>query len=117
MWLEQRHPGGLPALGNELVTRARILSVAARRGGFDGGNRRVLLNKEANHGWNVIDFRTDEPETMLMSSGGAVATLNTKTGALHVQMRRNDDISYVQHDGDGNVLFAAGIPRTASRNK
>ena len=54
---------------------------------IDGGNRRVLLNKEANHGWNVIDYRTDEPETMLMSSGGAVATLNTKTGALHVQMR------------------------------
>jgi alpha/beta superfamily hydrolase len=112
--------------GTRVVCRLAGMSTASGLGSYlsrlvavdiDGGNRRVLLNKEANHGWSVIDYRTDEPETMLVSSGGAVATLNTKTGALHLQMRRNDDISYVQHDGDGKVLFAAGIPRTASRNK
>ena len=81
----------------------------------DGGNRRVLLNKEKNTGWTVLDFRTAEPETLLVQSGGAVAKLNAKTGVLRVIKRREQDIGFLQHDGAGNVLFAAGVPDLVAR--
>jgi dienelactone hydrolase len=83
----------------------------------DGGNRRVLLNKEASSGWRVVDYRIGEPETMLVRNGDATGKLNTKTGALREIMRRDHDIGYMQHDGAGNVLFAAGIPAILSREK
>lgn len=103
----------------------RLMAVDA-----DGSNRRMLLNSEpttmktdrnqpgtlADY-WGVLDFRAGEPDTMLMNDYNSVAKLNSRTGILRVVVRPQQPISYFQHDGAGNVLFAAGIPNTLSRDK
>ncbi len=108
----------------EFVTR--LVAVDA-----DGDDRRMLLNTVPSSGmksdyyktgmladrYTIRDFRTGEPDTMLVADRTTVATLNSRSGTLRVFVHEQDPINYFMDDGAGHVIFGAGVPGSWTRDK
>jgi dipeptidyl aminopeptidase/acylaminoacyl peptidase len=104
---------------------SRLMAVDA-----DGGNPRLLLNEEPRDQagtladqMQVIAWNTGDGESMLVAgylpraTGVSVGRVNTRNGSLRIVARPQNPIRTFSSDHQGNVLFAAGIPDTLSKDK